>query len=426
VTRTTSRTDDAPAPLGAYSQAVRAGGFVFVSGTVGIDPTTAGFMHHTTAGQTEQAITNIEAVLRSYGGTLADVVKVTAYLADVRSFGEFDAVYALRMPQPYPARATVGSDLSHVPGLLVELDAVAHLAVGARMTDEIQVLRYAAFAETEDGGNPAGVVLTSESLSESVMQAVAADVGYSETAFAREVGSRRYEVRYFTPVDEVPFCGHATIATAVALAEHEGGGPLLLDTHAGAVHVDVVHDDTGWQATLTTVAVSVSGTPEGAVEEMLAALDWRPEDLDPAYPPSVASAGARHLVLVCTSRERLADLDYDIAAARRIMADHGWVTVMLAWPESSSVHHARNVFPVGDIVEDPATGAAAAAYTAYLGSLDRLAPDGRLTILQGHDMGRPSRIETTLLPGDDRVRVRGRARALADVATTQGAAGWTR
>lgn len=127
MTRAVQASDDAPAPLGAYSQAVRAESFVFVSGTLGIDAADSRFAP-TTAGQTEQAISNLEAVLRSYGGTLAHVVKVTAYLADVTSFDEFDTVYARRMPQPYPARATVGSDLSHVPGILVELDAVAHIA----------------------------------------------------------------------------------------------------------------------------------------------------------------------------------------------------------------------------------------------------------------------------------------------------------
>ena len=84
----------------------------------------------------------------------------------------------------------------------------------------IDVLRYAAFTDTPSGGNPAGVVLDATDLDDTTMQALAADVGYSETAFLTPHGNgvREFHVLYFAPSIEVPFCGHATIATAVALA----------------------------------------------------------------------------------------------------------------------------------------------------------------------------------------------------------------
>lgn len=105
------------------------------------------------------------------------------------------------------------------------------------MTDEVEVLRYSAFAATADGGNPAGVVLDAAGLSDEQMQRIAAEVGYSETAFlvARtdDDGVSRFGTRYWSPAAEVPFCGHATVATAVALAEREGPGAVIFDTPTG-------------------------------------------------------------------------------------------------------------------------------------------------------------------------------------------------
>src|SRR5688500_15449053 len=105
------------------------------------------------------------------------------------------------------------------------------------------VLRYAAFTDDPSGGNPAGVVLDAGALGDAEMLAVAADVGYSETAFlvrrdggGGEAGGE-YDVRYFSPLAEVPFCGHATIASAVALAERGGAGDVLFHTRSGPVPV---------------------------------------------------------------------------------------------------------------------------------------------------------------------------------------------
>ena len=89
------------------------------------------------------------------------------------------------------------------------------------MSEAVQ--RYVAFSDSPSGGNPAGVVLEATGMSEERMLAIAAELGYSETAFLSGT-----DIRYFSPVAEVPFCGHATIATAVALAERDGPGDVLL------------------------------------------------------------------------------------------------------------------------------------------------------------------------------------------------------
>src|SRR6188472_952737 len=99
-----------------------------------------------------------------------------------------------------------------------------------------QVLRYAAFTDEGRGGNPAGVVLDAGALTDGEMLTVAAAIGYSETAFV-VAGPDHPTVRFFSPVAEVAFCGHATVATAVALAERRGPSTLELATSAGPVTV---------------------------------------------------------------------------------------------------------------------------------------------------------------------------------------------
>lgn len=119
-------------PQGAYSQGWRAGDFVFVTGTGPIDPVTGNLMGDTIEQQTEQTIKNISAILEADGASLSDVVKVTVHLSDTSLFARYNSVYAQRFSQPYPVRTTVGSDLGHTPGMLIEIDCIAHTAKKAR------------------------------------------------------------------------------------------------------------------------------------------------------------------------------------------------------------------------------------------------------------------------------------------------------
>src|ERR687894_311219 len=97
----------------------------------------------------------------------------------------------------------------------------------------LEIQRIAAFTDDPRGGNPAGVVLDAAGLSAEDMLAIAAGVGYSETAFVTGRDGDALDVRYFSPLAEVPFCGHATIGLAVALGERDGPGELPLHTQAG-------------------------------------------------------------------------------------------------------------------------------------------------------------------------------------------------
>jgi len=264
----------------------------------------------------------------------------------------------------------------------------------------MQILRYTAFSQDPDGGNPAGVVLDATGADDAQMQSVAADVGYSETAFLvpTEHGSAR--VRYFSPRAEVPFCGHATIAASVAHAAGHGPSRLVLATSSGPV---TVTSDSGADGSLTATLISVPPTTRAltAPDEaaLLAALRWERGDLDPALEPAVAFAGAWHPIIAARSRERLADLRYDRARLGALMAARGWTTVALVWRQDEATFHARNPFPVGGVYEDPATGAAAAALGGYLRESHQVRLPAQVVVHQGADLGRPSRINVGIPVG---------------------------
>ena len=258
-------------------------------------------------------------------------------------------------------------------------------------------MRYVAFSNSPDGGNPAGVVLDAAGIADDLMLRIAAEVGFSETAFLtpREDGS--FGVRYFSPLVEVPFCGHATIALAVARAERHGTGQLRLATQAGPVTVTSQRGaDGSVTATLVSVPPRTADIPAAELAELLSALHWSAGDLNPGIPPRAAYAGAWHPVIAATTRARLADLDYDMPALADVMKRMDWATVDLIWRESADVFHARNPFPPGGVVEDPATGAAAAALGGYLRELGLISVPTTITIYQGHDMGRPGTISVRI------------------------------
>jgi PhzF family phenazine biosynthesis protein len=273
---------------------------------------------------------------------------------------------------------------------------------------EPEILRYAAFTDTPTGGNPAGVVLDARGLDADAMQRLAADVGYSETAFLTPKGAD-FDVRYFAPSIEVPFCGHATIATAVALGERSGPGSYLLHTPAGPVPVDVRNDGDRIVATLTSVAPRLTELEDADLDALLEILGWQHADLDAALPPRVAYAGAWHPVLAVRARERLKDLNYDFDAAKNLMLARNWTTLQLVWRESATVFQVRDPFPPGGVVEDPATGAAAAALGHYLRDLRLVELPARLTVYQGVDLGRPSLLIVDVDDEQAGIRVSGQA-----------------
>ena len=209
------------------------------------------------------------------------------------------------------------------------------------MTD-CKLYTLAAFPCGETGGNPAGVWIGDELPSPAEMQAIAADVGASETAFVAPASGSRRTVRYYSPEVEVPFCGHATIATGVVLGGRDGEGSYTLDTRAGEIDVTARTINGAMTATLRSVATEQKPIADSSLQEALGCLGWSCDHLDPALPPINAFAGAWHFVIAVRSKQFLDTLDYDFEQLKSLMKREDLTTLQLVWREHENLFHSRN------------------------------------------------------------------------------------
>lgn len=265
------------------------------------------------------------------------------------------------------------------------------------------VLKIAAFTPDTadaDGGNPAGVVFADSWPTEAEMLAVAKAVGYSETAFAvpdQGGAAGGWRVRYFAPRQEVPFCGHATIALGAALGARVGAGVYDLTLNAGRITVEAIPEGDGWAAALTSPPTWTRLPPADYVRRVLEEFGLTDADLDPHLPVRLIHAGANHLVVALKDRRRLSQLGYAFARGAALQAEQSLATFIFVTAESRTRFHARNPFAIGGVYEDPATGAAAAALAGYLRDI-RWLEEGAIQVVQGEDMGRPSLIHASFGP----------------------------
>ncbi|GGI45671.1 PhzF family phenazine biosynthesis protein [Agromyces flavus] len=269
------------------------------------------------------------------------------------------------------------------------------------MTHAPEILRYAAFTSDPAGGNPAGIVLEADDLDDVAMLRIAGEIGFAETAFISDGAAGPRRVRFFSPHAEVPFCGHATVAGAIAIAEREGTGHVRFSTPVGDVDIETSEVDGALRAAFTSVEPHVEEMPAPVLDALLGLTGIPAEALDERHPPRIAFAGNRHPVLVVADEVYFDRFAFDPAEARALMDEHGWpatITVLHRLPDAGSDEHpglrfeARNIFPVGAIIEDPATGAAAAAVGGYLRALGAVEPPARVVIRQGRHVGRPSEL----------------------------------
>ena len=244
------------------------------------------------------------------------------------------------------------------------------------------------------------------------MLAVAAEVGYSETAFL-DAGRRRrgYTVRYYSPLAEVPFCGHATIATGVALAERGSRGEVLFHTRGGPVPVKTATDEgRAPDGHAHERPAHVADLDAADLEEALAALRWTDDDLDPALPPRVAYAGAYHPIVAAATRERLRGARLRLRSPRptddRARLDHGAARV------------ARGRAPVPRARPVPRRAAWSRTrpreprpqLSAPTCASSRLVtPPATVTIRQGEDLGRPGLLSVHIPADRPNIEVTGTA-----------------
>ena len=190
-----------------------------------------------------------------------------------------------------------------------------------------KLVRYSAFSTKPSGGNPAGIWIGDELPSKEEMQAIAMQLGYSETAFIAPTTGFNRTVRYYSSEIEVTFYGHATIASGIALGEIGGPGTYTFSTLVGDIPVSVTGQSGQFRAALTSVEPKTEEVPVDLLEEVLRALDWAAEDLSTAIPPIRAYAGAWHLVLAVDRLERLKQLDYNFDALKSLMEREKLTTI---------------------------------------------------------------------------------------------------
>ena len=277
----------------------------------------------------------------------------------------------------------------------------------------MNIQKIAAFSDGNNGGNPAGVMITNVHPDSAEMQRIAAQVGYSETAFAMPAG-KAWRVRYFSPESEVPFCGHATIALGAALALEQGNGIYPLILNEAEITVEGSHDGDTVSAALQSPPTHSAPMPTSLLNEVLNLFGYSVDDLNPDIPPARAHGGADHLVIALKTREALASMKYDLDTGRKLMLREGLITILFAYAETPQLFHTRNPFASGGVYEDPATGAATAAFAGYLRDIN-WPHQGMIDIVQGEDMGTRSILKAIIpaTPGSS-IRVSGAARIMKD------------
>ncbi|MCP4765624.1 MAG: PhzF family phenazine biosynthesis protein [Gammaproteobacteria bacterium] len=255
-------------------------------------------------------------------------------------------------------------------------------------------------------------MITDDLPGDAEMQRIAAEVGYSETAFAMPMDNA-WRVRYFSPESEVPFCGHATIALGAALARQQGDGVYTLILNEAQITVEGTRDGESISAALQSPPTRSEPISDALLSEVLELFGYSCDDLDAGLPPARAHGGADHLVITVNSRQALAAMHYDLNAGRELMRREGLVTILFAFAETPRRFHTRNPFASGGVYEDPATGAATAAFAGYLRDID-WPHQGEIEVVQGEDMGMRSRLWANIddKPGGS-IRVSGATRMIA-------------
>ena len=260
------------------------------------------------------------------------------------------------------------------------------------------------FTDTRFGGNPLAVFTDARGMSDADMQALAREFNLSETTFVLppEDPTNTAKVRIFTPANELPFAGHPNVGTGYVLARmgRATNGVLRFEELAGLVEVKIE----GEGATIAAPQpLSLGATLPKAVVATCVAL--APEDIVQDA-PQVASVGNPFL-LAEVRPEALARAKPNIAAFDQAVQDWPGLKGRLAihlYAPAADVIRTRMFAPHFGVIEDPATGSAAVALAAYLLSLDEGAETGAYELIQGVEMGRPSRLSCTARRAADGIR----------------------
>jgi len=274
------------------------------------------------------------------------------------------------------------------------------------MTRKVQVHQVDAFTREPFTGNPTGVVLNADALSEAQMLAIARELNNAETAFilAPDADDHTVRARFFTPRSEAGFVGHATIAAQYVLSgRHDAPRWQRQKSKAGIVDIEVRGSNEERR-----IAIRRSPPPIGRElndRERLAVLDalaLASESLDTRIPPRIVGAAGTRLLIGVRGPEPLKQLKPDLARLTTLSAQigaGGYFVFTLVSNASDHLTEARMFCPALGIAEDPVSGNAhglLGAYLAWLGLLTRNGERARFSGVQGYSLHRPGRVEVEL------------------------------
>jgi PhzF family phenazine biosynthesis protein len=281
----------------------------------------------------------------------------------------------------------------------------------------VRALLVDAFTDEPLAGNAAGVVPAADDLSAAQMQAIAGELGASETAFLHRSDSADRRVRYFTPSTEVDLCGHATIASHAFLREDGtiGDGAYTLATNVGVLDIEI-----GGEWVWMTQNDPEIRTVDLDTERVADALDIDPAAIaDVDLPMARSSTGLPFLIVPVTFLSVLGECEPDMAAIETLCETvdaTGLYAVTFDTLTADATAHGRMFAPLAGIPEDPVTGTASGAVGGYLREFEGIEAEA-MAFEQGHFVDRPGRVAVRVddsAPRGERVRVGGRATIALD------------
>ncbi|OCA90357.1 PhzF family phenazine biosynthesis protein [Bacillus sp. FJAT-27225] len=273
---------------------------------------------------------------------------------------------------------------------------------------EIRVFHVDAFTTQKFGGNTAGVVLDAEKLTESEMQSIAKELNLPESVFLlpSQNNNADYKVKFFTPTEEINFCGHATVgltwllATEFGLAKHKDG--IVLETNIG--NIPVMWHKEGGELTVVEMTQVTPQTKEIAIDYNILSqmIGVKSNSIDLEYPIKLANTGNWHLLVPIKDQEAIDEAMPDLAALGKHNKEHTISTTHLyTFNTKKDVDiYTRDFAPGVGISEDPVTGAANGALAGflYLEGLISQTKTTNLKIAQGDAVGRPGLLNVTVIP----------------------------
>ncbi len=230
------------------------------------------------------------------------------------------------------------------------------------------------FTKEKFKGNPAGVVLNADGLSDSQMQFIARELNNSETAFLFSSNNSSYDgaIRYFTPKNEVPTCGHATIAAmyAKALEDNLDSCVLRYKTQIGILPFEIIKENGDYQVVMTQGKFELGPTLDSeTTQKLMTALGLEKSDLDNQCPVQIASTGHSKVMIGIKSRKKLNDLSpnfHDLSILSKLIHCNGYFVFTFDSDNENILTYGRMFAPAIGIPEDPVTGNANGPLGGYL------------------------------------------------------------